>query len=119
MGLWSSRKPDDEVDDGDAESSYRPGPRDPDERSSLLSPAAGPRRLDPDDPAVTPYNLLSVRSLRWVSLVLLVISSLWWILLLISTFVTPPAMHSRGSGFFDFALVPPLSRPRPVANAPL
>jgi len=103
MGLWSSRKPDDEADDGDAESSYRPGLGDPDERSSLLPPAAGQRRLDPDDPAVTPYNLLSVRSLRWVSLALLVISSLWWILLLISTFVTPPAMHSRGSGFFDFA----------------
>ena len=118
MGLWSSRGPDVEVDDGDAESSYRPGPSDPDERSSLLPPA-GRRLLDPDDPAVTPYNLLSVRSLRWVSLVLLVISSLWWILLLISTFVTPPAMHSRGSGFFDFALVAPFSRPRLVANASL
>ncbi|RPA96198.1 hypothetical protein L873DRAFT_1811839 [Choiromyces venosus 120613-1] len=104
MGLWSSRKPDDEVDDGDAESSYnRSRLRDPDETTRLLPPAAGHRHLDPDDPAVTPYNLLSVRSLRWVSIILLVISLLWWILLLISIFVTPPGMHSRGSGFFDFA----------------
>ncbi|KAG0632752.1 hypothetical protein HOY80DRAFT_747315 [Tuber brumale] len=103
MGLWSSRKPDDEVENEDAESSHRPGPRDPDERTTLLPPAAGDHHLDPDDPAVTPYNLLSVRSMRWVSIILLAVSSLWWILLLISTFVTPPAMHSRGSGFFGFA----------------
>lgn len=31
------------------------------------------------------------------------ISCLWWTLLLISIFVSPPGMHSRGSGFFDFA----------------
>lgn len=31
------------------------------------------------------------------------ISFLWWVLLLVSIFVSPPAMHSRGSGFFDFA----------------
>ncbi|CUS06694.1 unnamed protein product, partial [Tuber aestivum] len=104
MGLWSSRKPDDEVDNGDAESSHGPGTRDhDDERTSLLPPPGAGHRLDPDDPAVTPYNLLSVRSLRWVSIVLLAVSSLWWILLLISIFVTPPAMHSRGSGFFSFA----------------
>ncbi|PWW78822.1 hypothetical protein C7212DRAFT_304762 [Tuber magnatum] len=102
MGLWSSRKPDDEADSGDAGSSHEPRPTDPDERTGLLPPGAG-HRLDPDDPAVTPYNLLSVRSLRWISIILLAISSLWWILLLISIFVTPPAMHSRGSGFFGFA----------------
>ena len=31
------------------------------------------------------------------------ISFLWWVLLLVSTFVSPPMMHSRGSGFFDFS----------------
>lgn len=31
------------------------------------------------------------------------ISFIWWVLLLVSIFVSPPGMHSRGSGFFDFA----------------
>lgn len=31
------------------------------------------------------------------------ISCLWWTILLVSIFVSPPGMHSRGSGFFDFA----------------
>ena len=31
------------------------------------------------------------------------ISFLWWVLLLVSIFVSPPMMHSRGSGFFDFS----------------
>ena len=33
----------------------------------------------------------------------LIISFLWWIVLLVSTFVSPPKMNSRGSGFFDFS----------------
>jgi pimeloyl-ACP methyl ester carboxylesterase len=33
----------------------------------------------------------------------LVISFLWWVLLLVSIFISPPAMNSRGSGFFDFS----------------
>lgn len=82
--------------------------REPDERTSLL---AGQRRpppdrdgyLDPDDPAVSPYNLWSVRFLRYFTILFLVISFLWWVLLLVSIFVSPPGMHSRGSGFFDFS----------------
>lgn len=31
------------------------------------------------------------------------ITCLWWVLLFISIFVSPPQMHSRGSGFFDVA----------------
>ncbi len=31
------------------------------------------------------------------------ISFLWWVLLLVSIFVSPPMMNSRGSGFFDFS----------------
>ena len=31
------------------------------------------------------------------------ITFLWWVLLLVSLFVSPPQMHSRGSGFFDFS----------------
>ncbi|KAI9660185.1 MAG: hypothetical protein M1829_006521 [Trizodia sp. TS-e1964] len=76
--------------------------RDPDERTRLLPP----RRdgfLDPDDPAVSPYNLWSVRALRQLSVLFLVISFIWWVFLLVSIFISPPGMHSRGSGFFDFS----------------
>ena len=31
------------------------------------------------------------------------ITFFWWVLLLVSIFVSPPGMHSRGSGFFDFS----------------
>lgn len=33
----------------------------------------------------------------------LLITVLWWILLLVSIFISPPGMHSRGSGFTDFS----------------
>ncbi|PVI08200.1 hypothetical protein DM02DRAFT_608275 [Periconia macrospinosa] len=79
----------------------------PDERTRLLDrPRPPPNNdgyLDPDDPAVSPYNLWSVRFLRYFTVLFLIISCLWGALLLISIFVSPPAMHSRGSGFFDFA----------------
>lgn len=52
---------------------------------------------------MSPYNLWSVRFLRYFSVIFLVISFLWWVLLLVSIFVSPPGMHSRGSGFFDFS----------------
>lgn len=76
-----------------------------DERSRLLGSGRGVRYgpLDPDDPAVSPYNLWTVRGMRWMSIILLVVSVLWWILLLISTFISPPGMYSRGSGFYEFA----------------
>ena len=52
---------------------------------------------------VSPYNLWSVRALRYFSVLFAIISFLWWVLLLVSIFVSPPMMHSRGSGFFDFS----------------
>ena len=52
---------------------------------------------------MTPYNLWSVRALRYFMVLFLIISFLWWIVLLVSTFVSPPKMNSRGSGFFDFS----------------
>ncbi|KAH8657651.1 hypothetical protein BGZ60DRAFT_383341 [Tricladium varicosporioides] len=72
-----------------------------DERSRLLPP---PHEgyLSPDDPAVSPYNLWSVRFLRYFTVLFAVVNFLWWTLLLVSIFVSPPGMHSRGSGFFDF-----------------
>ncbi|KAJ9648352.1 hypothetical protein H2201_000527 [Coniosporium apollinis] len=81
--------------------------RDPDERTRLLPRRPPPPNsdgyLDPDDPAVSPYNLWTVRFLRYLTILFLIITFLWWVLLLVSIFVSPPMMHARGSGFFDFS----------------
>lgn len=50
---------------------------------------------------MSPYNLWSVRALRYFTVLFTIITFLWWVLLFISIFVSPPHMHSRGSGFFD------------------
>lgn len=41
--------------------------------------------------------------MRYLTIIFLIATFLWWVLLLVSIFVSPPKMHSRGSGFFDFA----------------
>ncbi|PWY86844.1 hypothetical protein BO70DRAFT_311688 [Aspergillus heteromorphus CBS 117.55] len=73
-----------------------------DERTRLL-PRDPPAYLSPDDPAVSPYNLWSIRALRGLSSLFLALSFIWWVFILVSLFVSPPMMHSRGSGFFSFA----------------
>ena len=126
VSLWGSKNGDERSHGDDAESDrgdsgHQPrhsGGREPDERTRLLPPR-NDGFLDPDDPAVSfsnafhsslltsekvsPYNLWSVRALRYLCVLFLVISFLWWVLLLVSIFVSPPMMHSRGSGFFDFS----------------
>lgn len=52
---------------------------------------------------MSPYNLWSVRFLRYFTVLFAIVTFLWWVLLLVSIFVSPPGMHSRGSGFFDFS----------------
>lgn len=86
----------------DEASSQRPPP---DELTRLL-----PNRLDsdrpfltPDDPAVSPYNLWTVRVVRYATVLFTVASFVWWILQLVAIFVTPPGMHTRASGFFSFS----------------
>ncbi|KIW90328.1 uncharacterized protein Z519_08972 [Cladophialophora bantiana CBS 173.52] len=114
VSLWGSNKkdnghaPQEEDEDSDTATASHPQATRPseeaDERTRLL-----PRRdrgvsfLSPDDPAVSPYNLLTVRALRWLEVCFLVITCLWWTLLFISIFVSPPHFNSRGSGFFDVA----------------
>lgn len=56
---------------------------------------------DANYPQVSPYNLWSVRALRWFEVLFLMITFLWWVILFVSIFISPPMMHSRGSGFFD------------------
>ncbi|CAA9957512.1 DUF2417 multi-domain protein [Pyrenophora teres f. maculata] len=98
-------------DDGSRSSrrSYETARRleEPTERTRLLDRPRHPPNsdgyLDPDDPAVSPYNLWTVRAMRYLTILFLIISFLWWVLLLVSIFVSPPGLHTRGSGFFDFA----------------
>lgn len=100
-------------DDGVSRSSrrsYEPSRRsyeEPNERTRLLDRPRPPPNadgyLDPDDPAVSPYNLWTVRAMRYLTVLFLVVTFLWWVLLLVSIFVSPPGLHTRGSGFFDFA----------------
>jgi hypothetical protein len=52
---------------------------------------------------VSPYNLWSVRAVRYLTIIFTIVTFLWWIILLVSAFVTPPGFHARGSGFFAFS----------------
>lgn len=76
----------------------------PDEHTRLL-----PNRLDsdrgllaPDDPAVSPYNLWSIRFMSYLTVLFTFMSLTWWILILVSSFATPPGFQTRGSGFLAF-----------------
>ncbi|KAI4277901.1 MAG: hypothetical protein LQ337_001447 [Flavoplaca oasis] len=108
VSLWGSKDGDEQHTDGGStneEDNNQQQPRqsrEANERTRLLPPR-NDGYLDPDDPAVSPYNLFSVRAIRFVGILFLIISFLWWVLLLVSIFVSPPMMHSRGSGFFDFS----------------
>ncbi|CAK7229290.1 hypothetical protein SEUCBS140593_007196 [Sporothrix eucalyptigena] len=77
----------------------------PDETTRLLPNRIDSNRgyLSPDDPAVSPYNLFSVRAAHYFTGFLLVLTSVWWILLLVSLFVTPPGLETRGSPFTAFS----------------
>ncbi|KAL8970000.1 MAG: hypothetical protein Q9183_001720 [Haloplaca sp. 2 TL-2023] len=108
VSLWGTKNGEEQQHDADGDrddsNSRQPSrhSREADERTRLLPPR-NDGYLDPDDPAVSPYNLFSVRAVRYVCVLFLIISFLWWVLLLVSIFVSPPTMHSRGSGFFDFS----------------
>jgi hypothetical protein len=80
----------------------------PNERTRLLPNRVGSggnlntALLTPDDPAVSPYNLRSIRILRYFSLLFIMMAFVWWVLLLVSLFVTPPGFHAREGGFLAF-----------------
>lgn len=85
-------------DDEDGESAP------PDEHTRLLPNRVDSNRasLTPDDPAVSPYNLWSIRALRYLTILLTTITFVWWVVLLVSAFATPPGFNTRGSGFTAF-----------------
>lgn len=103
MKFWGSRP----GDGRNGASATAPEHRAPDEHTRLLpnrlDSDVPPHYLSPDDPAVSPYNLFTVRLIRYITIFLTVITALWWIAQLISTFVTPPGFHVRGGGFFAFS----------------
>ncbi|PMD51792.1 uncharacterized protein K444DRAFT_669503 [Hyaloscypha bicolor E] len=109
VSLWGSSKKDDDHEAArsqNGESSEhiaQPRVSEADERTRLLPPQTHEAYLSPDDPAVSPYNLWSVRWLRYFTVFFSLLTFLWWVLLLVSIFVSPPGMHARGSGFFDFS----------------
>ncbi|KAK3902408.1 hypothetical protein C8A05DRAFT_33887 [Staphylotrichum tortipilum] len=77
--------------------------QDPDERTQLLHHSSDTMPyLSPDDPAVSPYNLWTVRFARWLTVVLTCLTFVWWILMVVTVFITPPGLHVRGSPFFAF-----------------
>ncbi|KAG9238357.1 hypothetical protein BJ875DRAFT_451376 [Amylocarpus encephaloides] len=104
--LWAKKKDDEEEttprDGNPSNHRVEPHSDSPDERTRLIPPSRE-AFLSPDDPAVSPYNLWSVRFTRYFTVLFTIINFLWWTLLLVSIFVSPPGMHSRGSGFFDFS----------------
>ncbi|KAH9902245.1 hypothetical protein F4778DRAFT_781480 [Xylariomycetidae sp. FL2044] len=79
--------------------------RDPPSEHTRLLPnrVESTNYLSPDDPAVSPYNLWSVRITRYLTILFTLLTLIWWVILLISTFITPPGFHTRGSGFFPFS----------------
>ena len=106
--MWASKKADSQDEDegvghGDGTSRARPEDHhEPTERTRLID--HNPQGyLDPDDPAVSPYNLWTVRFFRHVTVLFALITFVWWTLLFVSVFVSPPGMNSRGSGFTDFS----------------
>lgn len=117
VSLWGQNRSHDQDDDDSptlrhgedngvrGNSAREPG--EADERTRLLPRRRAPRQdgfLDPDDPAVSPYNLWTVRFLHYITVIFLAINFIWWIVLLVSLFVTPPGVYFRGSGFLPFAL---------------
>ncbi|TVY49337.1 Uncharacterized protein LOCC1_G000716 [Lachnellula occidentalis] len=107
VSLWAKKGDDAETSSQNGESSDHSGERprtsEANERTHLLPPQNRDGYLSPDDPAVSPYNLWTIRALRYFTVIFAAVTFLWWTLLLVSIFVSPPGMHSRGSGFFDFS----------------
>ncbi|XXG94634.1 Subunit of heteropentameric Replication factor C (RF-C) [Hypoxylon texense] len=99
--LWGGRK---DQDDSPRDSLDQGSENAPNEHTRLLpNRVESTNYLSPDDPAVSPYNLWSVRLVRYLTVLFTILTFVWWTILLVSNFVTPPGFHTRGSGFFPFS----------------
>jgi hypothetical protein len=104
--LWGSKRDQEEDDQRSgtgAATDSEDNTRAPDEHTRLLpNRVESTHYLSPDDPAVSPYNLWSVRFVRYLTIFLTLVTFVWWVIQLVSQFVTPPGFHTKGSGFFAF-----------------
>ncbi|RWA12417.1 hypothetical protein EKO27_g2678 [Xylaria grammica] len=106
--IWGGSR-EDQNDAGSDRASARNSPNTeissapPDEHTRLLpNRVESATYLSPDDPAVSPYNLWSIRITRHFTILFTLITFAWWAIILVSTFVTPPGFYTRGSVFFPF-----------------
>ncbi|KAJ8097632.1 hypothetical protein POJ06DRAFT_261947 [Lipomyces tetrasporus] len=74
-----------------------PGLEEADERTRLL--------ISAEDPAINPYNIFWIRTMRRLSLLFAVFAVIMFLLFLISMFFTIPALHTRGGNFLIMMLV--------------
>jgi hypothetical protein len=106
--LWPSKQNSSRNEDADAENeprvSYESHAADEHTRllPNRLDSERRPPYLSPDDPAVSPYNLWSVRVVRYTTVLLTGLTFLFWLVQLVSAFISPPAWHPRGGSFFAF-----------------
>ncbi|KAH7191356.1 hypothetical protein BKA60DRAFT_658423 [Fusarium oxysporum] len=105
MPLFSNRDPNEDV----RQNGVGPEPEEgeqsaPDEHTRLLPNHVNSTQslFAPDDPAVSPYNLWSIRALRYLTIVFTLVTFIWWVLLLMSTFATPPGFQCPGSGWLAY-----------------
>ncbi|KAK4250448.1 hypothetical protein C7999DRAFT_11800 [Corynascus novoguineensis] len=102
--FWNRRDADSDPVPGRGSSSSNREDDRPDEHTRLLSNRVdGAPYLSPDHPAVSPYNLWTVRLVRWLTVALTCVTFIWWVLMVVTVFITPPVLHVRGSPFFAFS----------------
>jgi len=104
--IWRSNDLEEEDARPSSHHETREGEHGPDEHTRLLPNRVESTQgvyLSPDDPAVSPYNLWSIRATRYLTIFFTLATFAWWVILLVSMFVTPPGFHTRGSGFFCFS----------------
>jgi len=104
--IWRSNDLEEEDARPSSHHETREGEHGPDEHTRLLPNRVESTQgvyLSPDDPAVSPYNLWSIRATRYLTIFFTLATFAWWVILLVAMFVTPPGFHTRGSGFFCFS----------------
>ena len=84
-----------------------PEPTNPSPEDERMTPTERTQLLTPEDPQVTPYNLLSVRIARSFITVFFAVSVVAFLLLTLNLFVHVPGLYVRGGGFLSwfFALI--------------
>lgn len=72
--------------------------------SSLQDPERQPL-LSPDDPGVSPLNVSNVKISKFILNILAFFSTIWFILLLLSDFVSIPGLNNKGRSFLEINFI--------------